>query len=58
MPTLDLIETKSLNWLLVDFAPETYSREQLDELDLLTEEREAGHECHRATARPGRTPDS
>lgn len=33
----------------MDFAPETYSRKQLDELDRLTEKSEAGRERQRAT---------
>ncbi len=34
---LDLIEEKVIVWLEGEFAPESYSREQLDELDRLTE---------------------
>lgn len=33
---LDLIESKVIVWLEGEFAPESYSREQLDELDRLT----------------------
>ena len=33
---LDLIETKVIVWLEGVFAPESYSREQMDELDRLT----------------------
>lgn len=35
---LDLIEDKLIGWLEMEFAPESYSRQQLDELDRLTEE--------------------
>jgi len=35
---LDLIETQLIGWLEMEFAPKSYSREQLDELDRLTEE--------------------
>ena len=35
---LDLIETQLIGWLEMEFAPESYSREQLDELDRLAEE--------------------
>ncbi len=34
---LDLIEDHLIGWLEMDFAPEGYSQEQLDELDRLTE---------------------
>ncbi len=34
---LDLIEEHVIEWLEGEFAPPTYSREQLDELDRLTE---------------------
>lgn len=34
---LDLIEENVIVWLEGEFAPESYSREQLDELDRLTE---------------------
>ena len=34
---LELIETHLIAWLEMEFAPESYSREQLDELDRLTE---------------------
>jgi hypothetical protein len=33
----DIIEENVINWLESEFAPPTYSREQLDELDRLTE---------------------
>ena len=32
-----LIEARLISWLEMEFAPETYSQEQLDELDRLTE---------------------
>jgi hypothetical protein len=35
--SLDLIESKVVSWLQMEFAPETYSQDQLDELDRLTE---------------------
>lgn len=35
---LDLIETKLIGWLEIEFAPESYSQAQLDDLDRLTEE--------------------
>jgi hypothetical protein len=35
---LDLIEYKVIAWLEMEFAPESYSQEQLDELDRLTEQ--------------------
>src|SRR3970040_551605 len=35
---LDLIETQLIGWLEMEFAPESYSQQQLDELDRLTEE--------------------
>ena len=33
----DLIESHLISWLEMDYAPESYSPEQLDELDRLTE---------------------
>jgi hypothetical protein len=56
---LDLIEDKIITWLET-FAPETYSPEQLDELDELTEEWECDHYQARAEAarKRGRTPHS
>src|ERR1700688_1572240 len=35
---LALIESKVITWLEMDFVPETYSQEQLDELDRLTDQ--------------------
>lgn len=34
---VELIETHLIAWLEMEFAPKTYSQEQLDELDRLTE---------------------
>jgi hypothetical protein len=34
---VELIEARLISWLEMEFAPETYSQEQLDELDRLTE---------------------
>lgn len=52
----DLIESKVISWLESGFAPESYSPQQLDELDRLSEK---WIENHRAAGkkRP-RTPDS
>jgi hypothetical protein len=47
---LDLIEDKVITWLET-FAPETYSSEQLDELDRLTEQWVDDHERHQDEAR-------
>jgi len=56
---LDLIEDKVITWLET-FAPETYSQEQLHELDELTEEWECDHYQAKAEAarKRGRTPHS
>ena len=35
--SVELIETHLIAWLEMEFAPKTYSKEQLDELDQLTE---------------------
>ena len=35
---VELIEARLISWLELEFAPETYSHEQLDELDRLTEQ--------------------
>ena len=35
---LELIETHLIAWLEMEFSPESYSQEQLDELDQLVEE--------------------
>ena len=34
---VELIEARLISWIEMEFAPETYSQEQLDELDRLTE---------------------
>jgi hypothetical protein len=34
---VELIETHLIAWLEMEFAPKTYSQEQIDELDRLTE---------------------
>jgi hypothetical protein len=55
---LDLLESKVLSWLQMEFAPETYSEEQLDELDRLTEKWVDDHERKAARRKQPRTPDS
>jgi hypothetical protein len=53
---LELIETHLIGWLEMDFAPPTYSQEQLDELDRLTEKWIEDHERQaRAERKRGRT---
>lgn len=44
---VDMIEDKLIAWLDMVFAPESYSREQLDELDRLTEAWIADHNGQR-----------
>jgi hypothetical protein len=51
-----LIEDSVIGWLEMEFAPETYSEEQLDELDRLTEKWVENHQAAREKRR--RTPDS
>ena len=34
---VEMIETRLISWLEMEFAPETYPQEQIDELDRLTE---------------------
>ncbi len=41
---LELIEERLIGWLEMEFAPPTYSEEQLDELDRLTEKWIDNHE--------------
>ena len=41
---MDLIETHVIGWLEMEFAPPTYTPEQLDELDQLTEAWVEDHE--------------
>jgi hypothetical protein len=53
---LQLIEDSVIGWLEMEFAPETYSEEQLDELDRLTEKWVENHRAAREKRR--RTPDS
>ena len=56
---LELIESMVIGWLEMDFAPETYSREQLDELDRLTEKWIKDHERQaKKGKKPGRSPHS
>ena len=47
---IELIETHLIAWLEMEFAPKTYSREQLDELDRLTEKWVNEHYDQRRTA--------
>jgi hypothetical protein len=42
--TMDLIEEHVIEWLEAEFAPPTYTREQLDELDRRTEAWVTDHE--------------
>ena len=51
---IDLIETHVICWLEMEFAPPTYTPEQLDELDELTEAWVEDHErqADAATKRP------
>lgn len=53
---LDLIESKVISWLEMEFVPEGYSPEQLDELDELTEKWIDAHELR--AKKETRTPDS
>ncbi len=41
-----LIEKHLIGWLEMEFAPESYSQEQLDELDILTEQWVDDHDNH------------
>ena len=53
---LEMIEEHLIGWLEMEFAPPTYSQEQLDELDRLTEEWIDDHERQAEGARKrGRT---
>jgi len=56
--SLDLIESKVVSWLQMEFAPETYSQDQLDELDRLTEKWVDDYERKSAKRNQPRTPDS
>ena len=44
---VEMIETHLVSWLEMEFAPESYSQEQLDELDRLTETWIDDHYGHR-----------
>jgi hypothetical protein len=55
---LDLIESKVISWLQMEFAPETYSQDQLDELDRLTEKWVDDYERKTVKRQQPRTPDS
>jgi hypothetical protein len=55
---LDLIESKVISWLQMEFAPETYSQDQLDELDRLTEKWIDDYERKTAKRKQPRTPYS
>ena len=44
---VEMIETRLISWLEMEFAPETYSQEQLDEFDRLTEKWVDDHYGHR-----------
>ena len=46
----ELIETHLIAWLEMEFAPKSYSREQLDELDRLTEKWVNAHYSQRQAA--------
>ena len=46
----ELIETHLIAWLEMEFAPKSYSREQLDELDRLTEKWVNDHYSQRQAA--------
>jgi hypothetical protein len=46
--SLELIESKLISWLEMEFAPPSYSPTQLDELDRLTEQWIADHERSKA----------
>ena len=53
---LEMIEEHLIGWLEMEFAPPTYSQEQLDELDRLTEEWVDDHERQAEVAQKrGRT---
>jgi len=47
---VELIETHLIAWLEMEFAPKSYSREQLDELDRLTEKWVNAHYGQRQAA--------
>jgi len=47
---VELIETHLIAWLEMEFVPKTYSQEQIDELDRLTEKWVNDHYSQRQTA--------
>ncbi len=47
---VELIETHLITWLEMEFVPKTYSQEQIDELDRLTEKWVNDHYSQRQTA--------
>jgi hypothetical protein len=47
---VELIETHLIAWLEMEFTPKTYSQEQIDELDRLTEKWVNNHYSQRQTA--------
>jgi len=47
---VELIETHLIAWLEMEFVPKTYSQEQIDELDQLTEKWVNDHYSQRQTA--------
>jgi hypothetical protein len=56
---LEAIESKVISWLEMGFDPETYTQDQLDELDRLTEKWIADHKKQAKSARKrARTPHS
>jgi hypothetical protein len=55
---LELIESKVISWLQMEFAPETYSQDKLDELDRLTEKWVDDYERKTAKRKQPKTPDS
>jgi len=56
--SLDLIESKVISWLQMEFAPESYSEDQLDELDRLTEKWVDDYERKTEKRKQPKTPDS
>lgn len=53
---LDVIESKVISWLEMEFTPEGYSPEELDKLDRLTEKWVDEHEAR--LKKQSKTPDS
>ena len=54
----DWIEEYLIDWIDMDYAPQHYSEEQLDELDQLTEKWVDAHERKLAKRKQPRSPDS